>query len=617
MSSLNKFLTNKRRHIRGIGLQNFRVFEKDNTFFDFAPINILIGKNSSGKSSLIKSILLLADTITKDATDGLLGGLASIEYLSFDGDKVEHHLGSFWETLNKNNKKKGVISFYHRTICALGKQTLSINIELQYKGIKGKNFAKLDHITIQNLASKKVLFKLYRLPQLTDGGTFEIKINYDFWEKWLEVAEFNISTLEQSTRLAKEKLAILKKRIHEKSITEEDLIYIVNNRTFLTETSIKDFTNENYIDLLFKLNPKTLIKLLGKYGINKATNHVTLGIDNYSVIKQDNQQKILFKVGSKLYKKVPVNIIENANQFTVERPSKNYHPEKKQEAEILSHYTDRSGIGTHNLVNKLIELFNSLVNSCLAPFNFGSCVHIPQVRSISQRNYQIKNSDLTDFDMTMKDVNRFILEKDPHSPAYLFIKYWLKEFELADDVEVLFIDSNIYKVYLVTGKEKTLLADNGYGYSQLLPILFKVAVQAAKGLRKNSDNLYHYCDSSVIMIEEPEISLHPSLQSKLVNFFIDAAARFNIQFIVETHSEYIIRRLQLLTALELITPKDVNLYYFNYGKKSKNEENYWKIEIDEDGRLSRTFGEGFIDESEKTLQTLYHLYTNKHKITDE
>lgn len=51
-------------HLKGFGLENFRVF-KDYTWFDFAPITILTGPNSSGKSSLNKALLLLKDNFEK------------------------------------------------------------------------------------------------------------------------------------------------------------------------------------------------------------------------------------------------------------------------------------------------------------------------------------------------------------------------------------------------------------------------------------------------------------------------------------------------------------------------------------------------------------------------
>lgn len=49
-------------HLKGFGLENFRVF-KDYTYFDFAPITILTGPNNSGKSSLNKALLLFKDSI--------------------------------------------------------------------------------------------------------------------------------------------------------------------------------------------------------------------------------------------------------------------------------------------------------------------------------------------------------------------------------------------------------------------------------------------------------------------------------------------------------------------------------------------------------------------------
>ena len=47
-------------NLKGFGLENFRVFKK-NTWFDFAPITILKGTNSSGKSSINKALLLIVE----------------------------------------------------------------------------------------------------------------------------------------------------------------------------------------------------------------------------------------------------------------------------------------------------------------------------------------------------------------------------------------------------------------------------------------------------------------------------------------------------------------------------------------------------------------------------
>jgi len=116
-------------------------------------------------------------------------------------------------------------------------------------------------------------------------------------------------------------------------------------------------------------------------------------------------------------------------------------------------------------------------------------------------------------------------------------------------------------------------------------------------------------------VEEPESHLHPSLQSKLADFFSDAIV-FNkqIQFIIETHSEYLIRKLQYLIAKKSLDPKVVSLYYiYNRNNIPQNLKQIQKIEINEDGSLNQGFGSGFIDEADNLsleLMKVRHIQKN-------
>ena len=87
--------------------------------------------------------------------------------------------------------------------------------------------------------------------------------------------------------------------------------------------------------------------------------------------------------------------------------------------------------------------------------------------------------------------------------------------------------------------------------------------------------------------------------------FVEAYQKFNIHFIIETHSEYLIRRLQVLVADKenAITPKDISL---NYVEKDRNTgvSSNRKIEVCEDGYLDDTFGEGFFDEATRWSKKL-------------
>ena len=94
--------------------------------------------------------------------------------------------------------------------------------------------------------------------------------------------------------------------------------------------------------------------------------------------------------------------------------------------------------------------------------------------------------------------------------------------------------------------------------------------------------------------------MHPSFQSKLAEIFAEAITLFGINILVETHSEYLIRKLQYLIASNdnKLTKEDVSIYYLNDPKQVPAGENQvYKLDIREDGFMNNDFGEGFFDEA--------------------
>lgn len=128
----------------------------------------------------------------------------------------------------------------------------------------------------------------------------------------------------------------------------------------------------------------------------------------------------------------------------------------------------------------------------------------------------------------------------------------------------------------------------------------------------DSDPRSYYSPHDVlIVIEEPESNLHPANQSRLADIIVKAAKTYGIQFIIETHSEYLIRKLQYLTAKGEIKPEDTQLYYFFHPDKVPEGENQVKkINIEKDGRLSAPFGYGFFDESAHLMIELMNIGKN-------
>ena len=138
-----------------------------------------------------------------------------------------------------------------------------------------------------------------------------------------------------------------------------------------------------------------------------------------------------------------------------------------------------------------------------------------------------------------------------------FVAYWLKELELIHsfNIKPLVEGSNYYRVWVQKTPESSevLLTDVGFGVSQILPVITLC---------------YYVPEGSTILIEQPEIHLHPKVQAGLADVFIHATKTRNIQIILESHSEHLLKRLQRRTAEfglngneYSINNNNINLYF--------------------------------------------------------
>ena len=90
------------------------------------------------------------------------------------------------------------------------------------------------------------------------------------------------------------------------------------------------------------------------------------------------------------------------------------------------------------------------------------------------------------------------------------------------------------------------LKDVGVGVSQVLPVIV-AALFAAPG--------------NIVIVEEPESHLHPLAAALLAELFAEVSKERGIQFIVETHSEHLFRRMQTLIAKQQVMNSDCAMYF--------------------------------------------------------
>lgn len=178
-----------------------------------------------------------------------------------------------------------------------------------------------------------------------------------------------------------------------------------------------------------------------------------------------------------------------------------------------------------------------------------------------------------------------------YKPFEAVISESLKRMELVEDYKITKIENRQdyeVKVRIKGSEEYVSLPDVGFGVSQVLPVIVQ---------------LFYAPDNSVIFIEQPEIHLHPKAQSLLADVILSAISMYengkrrNIQVIIETHSEHLLRRLQRRISEEKVNTGDIKAYFSkNTGRASKLEE----LRVDAYGNILN-WPEGFFGDMEQDM----------------
>ena len=134
------------------------------------------------------------------------------------------------------------------------------------------------------------------------------------------------------------------------------------------------------------------------------------------------------------------------------------------------------------------------------------------------------------------------------------------------------------------------IPDVGFGVSQVLPVIVE---------------LFYAPENSIIFIEQPEIHLHPAAQAQLADVIIDAinmsenGNKRNIQIILETHSEHLLRRLQRRIAEKKLDQEQLRAYFAN---NNNNPPVLEQLEVDEYGNIKNWPKDFFGDMEEDIYQ---------------
>lgn len=162
------------------------------------------------------------------------------------------------------------------------------------------------------------------------------------------------------------------------------------------------------------------------------------------------------------------------------------------------------------------------------------------------------------------------------------VNQWLDELDTGYHVEIKPITVSYASMFEISFRDLSRpqappvgFPDVGFGISQILPIV----VQGCSGYGKT------------ILIEQPETHIHPALQARLGTFFAKCVKEHKAEsFVIETHSEHLILRLQRLIRQGDLSPDDLSIIYVSRGPQGATVK---RMCLDENGEFVDDWPGGF------------------------
>ena len=537
------------KHNPIFSLKNFRSFGEDGADFELAPITVLTGCNSAGKSSLVKSLLLLSKETGYTTYHGEIGRRTPAHTLPISTQDLA--LGRFDKILNVNASNEVIELSYHVWSNYLQE---TVEVTRKYKSHSGDvlNNGELTLYTIKKIDGTTIYRYLGSSDKTMMGEPFfdAIQSNYNVFQAALEYSINPVKYLEEGNErlLSESETEMLKEFKEQKKQMAGHSLEDFGHSISEWFESIAN-REEKYKASLYelkRLEEKAALKEFAKDRISQVVKD-----------KNDNEEE----QNKELYMSLICNEV--------------VYPDFLQD--IV--YADSSSASIKRLYS--IEENNKLCNALRKMHHRKTSDYAANREGISFTNY-----------------------------AGSFLNKWIKEkFKLGEKIEVEGTEQGLGMIVFLKKEngERRLLADEGYGITQLVSLLLYIDNMIPSEPNNDYDGIGEYMPGykpRYICVEEPENHLHPKFQSMLAEMFVEAYQKYNIHFIIETHSEYLIRKLQVMVADKnnTLTSNDVSL---NYVEKDEHGVSHNKqIKIKEDGRLDSSFGEGFYDEADNLTMEL-------------
>lgn len=565
--------------MNSIGFDYFRRFENFPEL-DLGEINLLVGGNNSGKSTLVKALLLCVDNLRIISVKN-----KQINKPQFRFDANEWHdvkIKTFSRAIYNKllSDSFGNADAYPSSI-VFKFSIEGFRFEIVVEGDKDTDSTTGDISCFSiedrtNMVKYKVDYVTHSMDYIALGETSEEeklikKLYIDYKNATAKLEQLSDAFADIAEISAQnEKVESLKQRISE-------LLGV-------SEETDDDFDYEKALQDVFKENSKPQYK---EY-------IYSLPFEDYTDVVDEN-----------LFVHAIGNFIRIANNPGTEPPQNVDEP-----SEYLALMQDWQRIkDTRKFLRQEVD---RIERSRKALAELLSRIRVEYISAHAANQNTIYNTaDKNDYiAQTVHEFHRNRIY--PGESEDLFIRDWMKRFDIGESYTVDTMAGEAYRVHVKEFDGASVnLADKGMGSIQMMILLFRLATIVRKYNLANAeivkDLVYRNELKPLILIEEPEQNLHPKMQSLLADLFFEMNNKYGCRFIVETHSEYLIRKTQVIVAEmdykdeeEMMANNPFKVYFFEMDAIDGVRNMQYFIS----GAFKDKFGEGFFDEAAKSDMTI-------------
>jgi len=506
--------------INKISVQNYKAFK--NASIELKPITIFLGANSVGKSSIMKLLLLI--TQNANSTDPLKSAL------KINGETIQ--LGSFENIIHKKDLKSNLRITFHLT---------KFNI-LKYKNqILNQIFDRYEALKKTYYMQKKGVddFEVISSDIRKDIINFKKEKKLPIEQIFKEMMSYQI------------KINNILKKSEKKSLEARIASIFLQDYSEYNKSNGIHFDLSNYKSLLYYLikldNHKTnTFTILYEFSLN---NKKMITINKFAIYSEESVNIFSYELQGRKH------IISSI--YFEKNIGKKYSTKFAKSISFNQFQVTRIQNSDNNiLINTIIKMISDFVKTIKDTFNYENINYVDPLRAYPRRYYFLDEKDMLT-SLNKIDGEQMATMLKENNDLKFKVNKWIGKFNLNVDIEQL--QDTIHNIKISQNGLSLDITDVGFGISQILPII-------TQGFFSKNN--------STTLIEQPEIHLHPKMQSELADLFIDiihnsnSEININKRIIIETHSEYLLKRLRRRIADTTVLNKDIAIYSFELEKES-------------------------------------------------